>query len=135
MRPFMPPLQTTASTPALDALAARLTAYRVATGTEAAFQADIARVLEREGLAFEREYPLSGGRGRIDFYLRGAQIGLELKVQGQSPSLVAAQLQRYAGAPEIAGLILVTARRALGRLPPVIGGKPLRVAACWRGGL
>lgn len=121
--------------PALDALVQRLQAYRLPTATEVAFQDAVARVLDREGHAFAREYQLSGKRGRIDFYLPDAHIGLELKIAGQSPSDVARQLQRYTQAEEIAALILVTARRTLGRLPHEIGGKPVRVAACWRGGL
>jgi hypothetical protein len=83
-----------------EQIVARLMAYRVRTGQEAAFQEDVARVLEREGLRegvdFTREYDLGPGRGRIDFYIPALKLGLELKVKG-TVAVVAEQLQRYAG--------------------------------------
>lgn len=114
-----------------DDIVQALLAFRLPVGDEAAFQEGVAAALAARGVAFTREFALSAGRGRIDFYLPDDRIGLELKVQG-SPSDVARQLQRYALAPEIDALVLVTARARLGALPPTIGGKPLAVAALWR---
>jgi hypothetical protein len=46
------------------------------------------------------------------------------------------QLLRYAGAEQVTGLVLVTARLRLARgLPDMLRGKPLRTVATWRGAL
>jgi len=117
---------------AVEQLTARLMAYRLPVGEEEPFQRAIADVLAREGYPAEREYDLGPGRGRIDFYLRSLQVGLELKVKG-SPGDVGRQLQRYMTSREITALILVTGRSRLGALPRTLGGKPLYIAAMWRG--
>jgi len=109
-------------------IVARLMSYRVRTGQETAFQEDVATVLQREGVDFEREYDLGPGRGRIDFYVPALRLGLELKVKG-TVAIVAEQLQRYATSREIDALVLVTARTRLNHIPQRLGGKPVHLAS------
>lgn len=119
----------------LGAIEAQLLGHQLPFGGEIASQLIVGGLLEQLGLEVIREYPVSGARGRIDFYLPREQVGIELKVKG-SPSEVVRQLQRYAAAPEVAALMLVTGRAALGAsLPSSLAGKPLRVVCTWRGGL
>jgi hypothetical protein len=79
-------------------------------------------MLEREGIQFNREYPLTA-KDRVDFLVEPG-VGLEVKTQG-SPTEVSAQLLRYA--KWVNSLILVTDRIQLIRQPKEIGGKPLTV--------
>ena len=104
---------------------ARIREYRFLSSAEAELQALIARALTQEGIAFEREVDL-GAAGRIDFLLPSCGAGLEVKVQG-SPTEVLRQLQRYAGVPAIAQLVLATTRARLRSMPPTLNGKPLHV--------
>jgi hypothetical protein len=112
----------------LEAIAAAIMAHRYTFTSEAMFQAQVAQVLEAAGIPAVREAPL--GDGRVDF-MAWASIGVELKIKG-SPAAVMRQLQRYAADPACAALVLVTARRALGHVPPVLEGKPTKVVALWR---
>jgi hypothetical protein len=116
----------------------RLRGYRLPVSSELRFQEGVAEVLTRLGEPYQPERQLfsaAGVRlGRIDFYLPIRRVGLELKVKG-SPSDVTRQLLRYTQSPAIDELALVTWRRELGRLPTTLGGKPLHVVACWKGGL
>jgi hypothetical protein len=114
-----------------EQIVARLRAFRIRTGQEMAFQEDVATILTREGCAFEREYDLGPGRGRIDFYIREIRCGLELKVKG-SLADVARQLQRYATSAEIDALVLVTGRTRLNAMPDTLGGKPVHLVSMWR---
>ncbi|MGE0450868.1 MAG: hypothetical protein AB7Q29_14945 [Vicinamibacterales bacterium] len=118
--------------PAIADVLDRLGAFRLPIGRELAFQDAVAEILTRSRIPFEREYDLRGGRGRIDFYVPVLRLGLELKVKG-SPSDVVRQLQRYTSSSEIEVLVLVTGRARLGAMPSTLGGKPLHVAAVWRG--
>lgn len=118
-----------------DKIEMALRRHRLPFGDELACQRTVAIILEQLGIVAEREVAVSGARGRIDFYVPDVQLGIELKVKG-GPSEVARQLLRYAEAPEIAGLMLVTGRARLAAgLPDTLSGKPLRVVATWRGGL
>lgn len=87
-------------------------------------QEGIARVLSRHGIGFEREVRLPG-RGRIDFVVAGV-IGLEVKVRG-SLSPVTRQLWRYAEAPELEALVLITTRSLHLDFPDELNGKPFRI--------
>lgn len=109
-----------------------LRSYRIPFGVEAATQDAIARLFDEHGVGYVREFDLGPTHGRIDFYLPDERIGLEVKTQG-SPSAVAEQLMRYATAPEVDRLVLVTGRVRLGQLPPILNGKPLDVVSLWRG--
>lgn len=112
-----------------------LKAHRLPFGDEIACHRTIALLLEAAGFTVEREVQLSGARGRIDFYMPAERIGIEVKVKG-SPTEIVRQLSRYAQAPEIHTLMLVTGRARLGQLLPAeLHGKPLHVVATWRGGL
>ena len=118
-----------------DRIAQALLSHRLPLGDEIAAQRTVALVLADIGVTAEREVQVSGSRGRIDFYVPDLKLGIELKVKG-SPSDVARQLQRYAQAPEIDTLMLVTGRAALrSSLPATLAGKPLTVVCTWRGGL
>jgi len=103
---------------------AELTTYlrrqRYAFGSEAMLQLAIVDVLERSGLAFEREVRL-GPADRIDFLVQGG-IGIEAKVRYPRRSIYR-QLTRYAEREQINALVLMTAT-SLG-LPPTLNGKPL----------
>jgi hypothetical protein len=82
-----------------------------------------AAVADRLGARFEREARLSNSE-RIDFFDPSSGIGVEVKVAG-SRAVVLRQLFRYAGRPEIGGLILVTGRARLLHMPSTIHGKPV----------
>lgn len=104
-------------------------AYRYLAGTESELQGMLAQVLEREGVPFLREFDL-GTAGTIDFYLPLWRTGVELKTAG-SPAAVLRQLYRYAAAPEIDGLVLLTNHARLGGLPATISDKPLQIVSLW----
>lgn len=111
-----------------------LKTYRYTTGSEAAFQQGLERVLALHRIPFMREHQLGRAFGRIDFYLPDQKYGIELKVKG-SPSEVLRQLHRYAQCPEIAALILLTGRARLAFAPSNINGRPVLTAAVWEGQL
>ena len=112
-------------------LVRKLNEYRYVVGSESTFQAGVELVLQKYGIAYIREFDLGREFGRIDFYLPHSGTGLELKVKG-SPSDVARQLYRYCLSPEIAGLVLLTSRNRLARMPQAMNGKPLlSVSLSW----
>lgn len=115
-------------------LCVRLNAYSFLVGSEDEFQAAVARALRREGVLFEREHVVAG-IGRLDFWLPTWQAALELKVDG-SPSEVRRQLQRYAAAPSVQAVVLLTLRPHLAvGLPARLAGKPVYLVTASRGGL
>jgi len=107
-----------------------LTTYRYSVGSETSFQLGVERVLAENDVPFIKEHQLGSEFGRIDFYLPHHKYGIELKVKG-SVSEVLRQLHRYAQCPDIAALILVTARARLAFAPMSINGRPLLAAAVW----
>ena len=111
-----------------------LTAYRYSVGSEASFQQSLEQVLLLHRIPFLREHQLGAEYGRIDFYLPDRRCGIELKVKG-GPSQALRQLHRYAQCPDIAALILMTARARLARLPEKINGRPLFAVPVWEGQL
>lgn len=111
----------------------RVRSYRYVAGGEADLQEQLATALTREGVTFQREYDLGGGRGRIDFYLPRWNAGLEVKVDG-SAAAVLRQLHRYSGAA-LDALVLITRRARQGGLPNAIGTMPLHVLVIWEGAL
>lgn len=114
------------------ALRTVLTGYRLPVADESLCQLAVGSILTRHGIPFVAEHDLPESYGRIDFYLPGPDIGLELKVKG-SPSEVMRQLHRYALAPPIRELVLLTGRARLSGLPPTLNGKPLTVVSLWEG--
>lgn len=113
----------------LEAVIASLRKRRFNYQNEKDLQAGIEAVLQADGFEFVREHAL-GDAGTIDFLVAGF-LGVEVKIKG-SPSEVARQLLRYAGCPEVKGLVLVTGRAALATLPSVLLGKPLALVELWR---
>lgn len=111
----------------------RVRSYRTLGSTEIEIQDQLARILAREGIAFEREYHC-GAAGRIDFYLPAFGAGLEVKIAG-SLSEVIRQLQRYAGVQEIGTLLVYTRRARHGHLPERIGDVAVHVICPWEGAL
>ncbi|WP_274362727.1 hypothetical protein [Paenibacillus thermotolerans] len=82
----------------------------------------IARELDKEGIQFQREFPL-GPRNRIDF-LTIDGIGIEAKKGKPNEQQVLKQLERYAQFDSVTGLILVIERYM--DLPEEIIGIPVR---------
>jgi hypothetical protein len=106
-----------------------LGSFKFTYDNEIELQDGIAAAFTGCEILFEREARL-GDDLKIDFMIPGG-IGVEVKIKG-SPSDVARQLLAYANRPEITCLILVTARAALSRLPPILLGKKLYVVPLWR---
>lgn len=63
--------------------------------------------------------------GRLDYFLPESGIAIEVKVQGAHAAIVG-QLRRYAWCEEVKGVLLVTTRGALARVPSMLEGKPVR---------
>lgn len=82
----------------------------------------VARALEDAGIDFSHEVPLGKGR-RIDFLC--GEIGIEVKRGRPAPGLLTKQLAGYLQSERLTALILVTERSA--SVPPLIGGKPVKV--------
>lgn len=116
------------STPASE-IAAALRKKEFRYDNERDLQDGIERALAEGKFTYERERRL-GDAGVADF-LVSSSVCLEVKVEG-APAMVARQLLRYAGRPEVLEILLVTGRAALGRLPPTLRGKPVTVLALWR---
>lgn len=115
----------------VDRISKALRARVLRFDNEKDLQEAIALVLLKETVSFEREKALGGELGVIDFLVAGG-VGVEVKIDG-NPTAVAAQLLRYARSPEIRGLVLVTAKASLGRLPSKVGGKPFFAVPLWEG--
>ena len=113
-------------TTALEALLDRLSQYRFDRLNEAKLAAQLCLALEALHVHYVQEFPLAGGRGRLDFYLPDTGLFIETKVNG-SWATVLAQLQRYCEAPGTAGGLLVTGRHSLRGMPATLAAKPLRV--------
>jgi hypothetical protein len=102
---------------------ASLSGWRFRGHNEAVLQGTVLESLEHAGLPFIREYRINP-RDRIDFLV--GSVGVELKVQGRADD-VRRQLERYAEAPEIRDLVLVTTRWQHRPLAGVVLGKPVVV--------
>lgn len=98
-----------------------LRTHRFRFGGERELQAGIDQVLRNLGLDVVREAAL-GEAGTIDFLI--GSLGVEIKVRG-SRADVTRQVHRYLQHASIAGLLLVTTRAELARLPTAISGKPV----------
>ncbi len=115
-----------------ESLVGLICGYRYITGNEIDLQEGLARVFDLNEVDYLREYELTPDYGRIDFFLPESGVGVELKTQG-SPTAVLRQLYRYTRSPEIASLILVTARARLIPMDSRFNGKPVYSAALWSG--
>lgn len=135
------PLDTTL----IDEIAEYLRGYKWPVGRESEMQVQVGAALFYSGRYYQtREHKLSGDRGTIDLFvarlrmigkrrfpeLNGPRIGIECKVAGSAA--IAEQLIRYAAAPELTGLILITSRpgqvRELSKFD-TLQGKPFRVVS------
>lgn len=97
---------------------------------EAPLQRRCGALLTAAGIPWAAEVRLSA-RDRIDLLGgRTGRVGIECKVRG-SPAAILAQLLRYAEAPEVGALVLVSTRSV--RLPDTVGGKLLMTVTCWQG--
>jgi len=92
------------------------------TGNEKLLQDAIGQILDAP---FEREYQLGPGE-RIDFYLPGPKLGIEVKVDG-SATVVMRQLQRYLGYSKVQEIILLTTRSKHLGVERVLCGKKVHV--------
>lgn len=70
------------------------------------------------------------GEDRLDFFIDG--VAIEVKMNGSLSALLR-QVHRYMAHEEITGLIVITTRLKLARLPENINGKPA-VVVCLAGG-
>ena len=106
----------------MEQVVALLSGYRIPQATERKLQDGIATLLAGAGIAFKREYRLTG-RDKPDFLLL-PDVCLEVEIEGAAAD-VERQLLRYAASEQVAALLLVTTRRAHGVMPRVLMGKPL----------
>jgi len=108
-------------------VASLLCGFRIRFADELDVQLAIAEILDRNCIAYQREFRLSPHE-RLDFLLTDSSIAIEIKIKGRTAELVR-QLERYAGHEFIAGLVLVTTRRLqAAQMPDSIKSKPLAVA-------
>jgi len=85
----------------------------------------IAQTLVAHKIHYIKEYKLAP-RNRIDFFLPGTGIGIEVKKKKPNYTQTYNQLSRYTSFPEIGGILLVVERTLTG-LPPSINNKPCQV--------
>ena len=99
----------------VDQVVRLLEAHKFSFANELELQNGIEQVLREAGVCNQRELRLNA-RDRIDFaaYVPGGPglpwVGIEVKVKG-NPVSVFEQLERYAHAPNIQALILLTSSR------------------------
>lgn len=98
-----------------------LGSYRFPLSNEKILQREIAEVLTKNNIVFQKEASLQGS-GIIDFLI--GDIGIEIKIKGNALSIYK-QLERYCEREEIKEIILVT-NRTMG-LPNKINGKPAHI--------
>ena len=110
-------------------IVALLERQRFDESSEDALQRGIAQVLSAAGISFKREVPLTR-YDRIDFLV--GPIGIEVKADG-SLSALTRQLFRYAQADQLDGLVLVTTKTRLAKVPRSLNEKPIVVVATMGG--
>lgn len=118
-------------TNAVDKAVAELRRHSYRFANEAQLQDGIAAVLDKAGIAYEREARLSDGE-RPDFVVGDAAI--EVKVGGSASDMLR-QMYRYAELESVARLVLLTSNRRIARaLPRTLLGKPSEAALLRRTG-
>jgi hypothetical protein len=95
---------------------------RLPLSNEQALQWAIAGAFDQDGIAYLREHRLSAA-DVVDFFCCG--IVVEVKIKG-SKIAIYRQCERYCRHEEVAGLVLAT--NLAMTLPPLIAGKPARIA-------
>ena len=103
---------------------AALCGYSFLSHDERGLYAGLASALDAAGIPYERERTI-GPKSRVDFYLPTSRLAVEVKVQG-SEAAIFRQLTRYASCGDVDGILLVTTRGALTRIPTTIANKPAR---------
>lgn len=122
---------------ALEYIRGLLAAYAFTPTNEADLQAQLATVLEVNGIHVDRE--VIAARGRYDLLVsaQGERVVLELKVSGSAPA-VERQAQRYALTDGVDAVAVVTTSNRLAREleqpgkalgVTTLGGKPFAVIA------
>jgi hypothetical protein len=120
---------------AIVGLAQLLGQYAFRPASEAQLQDQVAEVLVRAGLAVDREVR-AGDRDRYDLLVAppgAGRIVLELKLHASAPA-VERQAQRYAAAPDVDAVVVVTTSQRLAHElrragATELGGKPFGVIA------
>lgn len=111
----------------METIAFLLGRVRFPLGTERGLQDAIAETFRRNHLVADREKRL-GPDDIPDFFVplteTGTGIAVEAKITGGRRE-IHAQCERYCAHPEVAGLVLATAKA--GALPAVVAGKPTLV--------
>ena len=93
---------------------------------ERVLQEAIDQRLRQSGLSYEREWRLSP-QDRIDFVVHAeGNIGIEVKIDGTCPQLMR-QVHRYLAHGTIDGMVIVTTRARLTRIPAKVRSKPVVV--------
>lgn len=106
-------------------LAGIISHVRFSFCSEDELQRGIDQVLERAGIAREREYRLSAV-DRIDFLLPEHGMGIEVKCDGSTADLVR-QVSRYVQHDQVRSLAVIASRIRLANMPSRINGKPVQV--------
>lgn len=119
---------------AIEGLAELLGRYAFKPTNERQMQEQVAEVLERAGLTVDREVRACA-RDRYDLLVAlpgAARVVLELKLAASAPA-VERQAQRYAAAPDVDAVVVVTTSHRLAhelrRGGEQLGGKPFAVIA------
>lgn len=109
---------------AMERITMALSAYTFGYSDESELQAGMEKAFAADGVGgFEREYRLSDS-DRIDFYWPETGIGVEAKID-HSLSALTRQVHRYMQHDAIRGLIVVSGKVRLLRLPERINDKPV----------
>lgn len=107
-------------------ITALLRKHSYPVATEERLQFEIAAVLTRDGIPFEREYRLDP-QNRIDFFCDG--VGIEVKTRHPRRKTYM-QMRRYTANKKIKSLILITG--TFMGLPEEINGKPVYMVSLGR---
>lgn len=103
-----------------EQLKSAIAKYRLTFGSELELQNQIAEILAREGIAFEREFILSP-KDRPDFFI--APYAIEVKVKDSLQKHLH-QMRRYNQHPNVSGTILICTKPIEAMMPPTLFGKP-----------
>lgn len=111
-----------ADPPPVKMVRAALRDLQLAPSSERQLQDAIEERFRRRGLLFEREFET--GAGPVDFCVNG--FGVEVKIKGARAALIR-QIDRYLGEDSLRGVVVVTTKSTLTRMPVDLRGKPVFV--------
>lgn len=92
-------------------------------GSEMELQDGIEQVLKRSGVGYLREKSLSA-KDRPDFLVEGG-IAIEIKIQGTLAQALR-QIDRYAKHDGVHSILVIGSPIWIGRIPAMVGGKPVQ---------